>query len=145
MGRGRGDEGRAEPSWGEGGGYDYQYTNLSSSSSTYFDWVMIVSLNCGATGMAAWAVEAMMLRYQITIVSSTVGVASSEYLQREIHHMAVQTLACSPPIPSRAVLFQVLFQDHRLGRRLHVRSLVLCFMVMVLAYIEAGLCRTYNQ
>jgi len=81
---------------------------------------MIVSLNCGATGMAAWAVEAMMPRYQITIVSSTVGVASSEYLQREVHHMTVQTLARSPPIPSWTLLFQVLFKDHRLGRRLHV-------------------------
>ena len=48
--------------------------------------------------MAAWAVEAMMLRYQITIVSSTVGVASREYLQREIHHSAVQTLACGPNV-----------------------------------------------
>lgn len=36
----------------------------------------MVSRSCGATGMAALAVEARMLRYQITIVSSTVGSTS---------------------------------------------------------------------
>ena len=36
--------------------------------------------------MAAWAVEATMLRYQITIVSSIEGSASCEYLQREVCH-----------------------------------------------------------
>ena len=36
--------------------------------------------------MAAWAVEATMLRYQMTIVSSIEGSASCEYLQREVCH-----------------------------------------------------------
>ena len=63
----------------------------------YFECVRMVSLSCGATGMAAWAVEATMLRYQITIVSRTDGSASHEYLQGKVHHCSrvYWTLICS--------------------------------------------------
>ena len=57
----------------------------------------MVSRSCGATGMAAWAVEATMLRYQITIVSRTDGSASREYLQGKVHQRSrvYCTLICS--------------------------------------------------
>ena len=47
-----------------------------SHSHTYLDWERIVPLSCGAIGMAALAVDAMILRYHTAIVSSTVGSVS---------------------------------------------------------------------
>lgn len=44
--------------------------------SSHFDWESMVVRSCGATGIAALAVDAMMLKYHTAIVSKTVGSAS---------------------------------------------------------------------
>ena len=46
-----------------------------------FDWASMVSLRPGATGIAAFAVAAIRLRYQVVMVSNTLGSGSLENLQ----------------------------------------------------------------
>lgn len=83
------------------------FISAKTNQCLYLDWDMMESLNCGATGIAALAVEAIILIYHIVIVSRTLGCFSSciltqerEIFQRNVSsiHAYLLPLTCSPLI-----------------------------------------------
>ena len=67
----------------KGRGDKKSFKRLPFPSQTHFDWERMVSLSCGATGIAAFAVDPRILRYQMAMVSSTVGSTSFTNLEAE--------------------------------------------------------------